>query len=272
MNNPEAKLTGHKNIKKIMGEQLNLFYLALSFFTRIPIPQSVRYSAELLNKANRYFSLVGLLLASILASCYWLTSQALPVSVSVLITMALSLLLTGAFHEDGLADMADGIGGAFDVEKRLAIMKDSRIGTYGSATLMLALALKFSLLFSLAEQGIYILISALFLGASLSRAVAASLISSLPYVSEQSTSKSKPLAQSQSTQELSIVVIIGALPLLLFSPLVALSCLLVLSVFRLFFGRWLLAKIGGFTGDCLGAAQQLSELLIYIILVAFLQP
>ncbi|WP_245942429.1 adenosylcobinamide-GDP ribazoletransferase [Candidatus Colwellia aromaticivorans] len=271
MNNPEVKLKAHDNIQKIMGEQLNLFYLALSFFTRIPIPQNVRYSAELLNKANRYFSLVGLLLASILAVCYWLISQTLPINVSVLVIMALSLLLTGAFHEDGLADMADGIGGAFNVEKRLAIMKDSRIGTYGSVTLILALALKFSLLFFLAEQDVFILICALFLGASLSRALAASLISSLPYVSEQSSSKSKPLAQSQSKQELLIVVIIGALPLILYSWSVALSCLLILLIFRQLFSRWLLAKIGGFTGDCLGAAQQIAELLIYFVLVAFLQ-
>lgn len=271
MNNPEVKLKGYEKIKIIMGEQLNLFYLALSFFTRLPIPQSMRYSAELLNKANRYFSLVGLLLASILAVCYWLTSQTLPVSVSVLITMVLSILLTGAFHEDGLADMADGIGGAFDVEKRLAIMKDSRIGTYGSVALILALALKFALLFSLAEQGTLVLICALFLGASLSRALAASLISSLPYVSDESSSKSKPLAQNQSKQELFIVVIIGVLPLMLYSTIVALSCLLTLLLFRQLFSRWLRVKIGGFTGDCLGAAQQIAELLIYFVLVAFLQ-
>lgn len=270
MTNPKVKQKSYAKIQKIGCEQLNLFYLAVSFFTRIPVPKSMRYSAAQLNKANRYFSLVGLLLASILAVCYWLTSQVLPMSVSVLITMAFSLLLTGAFHEDGLADMADGIGGAFDVEKRLAIMKDSRIGTYGSAALIFALALKFSLLFSLAEQGTFVFISALFLGASLSRALSSSLISSLPYVSDPSDSKSKPLAQSQSKQELLIVVIIGVLPLLLFSPLVALSCLLVLSIFRQYFSRWLLAKIGGFTGDCLGAAQQIAELLIYMVLVAFL--
>jgi len=271
VNNEEVKLTTYDKCKIRMGEQLNLFYLALSFFTRLPIPKNVRYSAELLNRANRYFSLVGLLLASILAICYWLSSQVLPIHVSVLITMALSLLLTGAFHEDGLADMADGIGGAFDREKRLAIMKDSRIGTYGSAALMLALALKFSLLFSLAEQGVYLLMSALFLGASLSRALAASLISCLPYVSEESSSKSKPLAQSQSTQELLIVLTVGALPLFFYSLPVILSCTLSLLLFRQIFSRWLMTKIGGFTGDCLGAAQQLSELLIYLILVAFIQ-
>ena len=271
MNNAEVKLTAYDKFKNSLGEQLNLFYLALSFFTRLPIPKNVRYSAELLNKANRYFSLVGLLLAGILAVCYWISSQALPIHVSVLITMAISLLLTGAFHEDGLADMADGIGGAFDIEKRLAIMKDSRIGTYGSAALMLALALKFSLLLSLAEQDIYLFISALFLGASLSRALAASLISCLPYVSEESNSKSKPLAQSQSKQELWIVVIVGAFPLVLYNISVALSCVLLLIIFRQLFSRWLLSKIGGFTGDCLGAAQQISELLIYVILVAFLQ-
>ena len=248
--------------------QLNLVFLAISFFTRVPVPKSMQYSAVLLNQANRYFSLVGILLGALLALSYVGFSYFLPSNIAILLTMALSLLLTGAFHEDGLADMADGIGGAFEIEKKLAIMKDSRIGTYGSVTLLMALLLKFSLLVELAQHDSNYLLLTIILAASLSRAVAGSLISSMPYVSDSEQSKSKPLAQAQSSTELIILLLIGAAPLLFYPAYIILSILLVLLVFRGLFKRWLMAKIGGFTGDCLGAAQQISELLIYIVLVA----
>lgn len=250
--------------------QLNLLYLALSFFTRLPVPQSMHYSEVLLNKANRYFSLVGLVTGLLLALIYFCFSSFLPVNIAVLLTMGVSLLLTGAFHEDGLADMADGIGGAFAREKRLSIMKDSRIGTYGAAALVMALLLKFTLLVELAQQESNHLLLALILAASLSRAVAGSLISSMPYVSDDEQSKSKPLAQAQSSTELSILLLIGIAPLIFYASEVVFALLLVLLIFRWLFKQWLMDKIGGFTGDCLGAAQQISELLIYLTLVSFI--
>ena len=250
--------------------QLNLFYLALSFFTRLPVPQSMHYSEILLNKANRYFSLVGLVTGLLLALIYVGFSSFLPVNIAVLLIMGVSLLLTGAFHEDGLADMADGIGGAFTREKRLSIMKDSRIGTYGAAALVMALLLKFTLLVELTQQDSNHLLLALILAASLSRAVAGSLISSMPYVTDDDLSKSKPLAQAQSSTELSILLLIGIAPLIFYASEVVFALLLVSLIFRWLFKQWLMDKIGGFTGDCLGAAQQISELLIYLTLVSFI--
>jgi len=242
--------------------------LALSFFTRLPVPKSMHYSETLLNRANRYFSLVGLVVGILLVLSYCLFSSFLPLTVTILLTMIFSLLLTGAFHEDGLADMADGIGGAFSVDKRLTIMKDSRIGTYGAVTLLMALLLKFALLIELAKQDSNHLLHAIILGAGLSRAVAGSLISAMPYVSDSEQSKSKPLAQAQSSKELIILLAIGAVPLIFYSASVIFYLLMVLIVFRVLFKKWLMTKIGGFTGDCLGAAQQIAELLIYITLVA----
>ncbi len=249
-------------------EQLNLFYLALSFFTRLPVPKNMHYSESLLNQANRYFSLVGLVIGVLLVLSYCLFSSFFPVTIAILLTMSISLLLTGAFHEDGLADMADGIGGAFDLEKRLSIMKDSRIGTYGAVTLLMALLLKFTLLVELAKQDSNHLLFAIVMAASLSRAVAGSLISAMPYVSDSEQSKSKPLAKAQSSTELITLLVIGAAPLLFYSSSILFYILLVLIAFRWLFKNWLMAKIGGFTGDCLGAAQQISELLIYLTLVA----
>ncbi len=252
--------------------QLNLFFLALSFFTRIPVPEKTNFSVKLLNQANRYFSLVGIILGVILAFCFYLISSYFSITISVVLTMMISLLLTGAFHEDGLADMADGIGGSFEVGKRLVIMKDSRIGTYGAVTLFISLLLKFTLLVELAQYSVMSVIAALVLASALSRAVAASLISSMPYVSDENSSKSKPLASSQSGSELVTLLLIGIFPLFFYSIEIMVISLIVLFLFQRLFRLWLLEKISGFTGDCLGAAQQISELIIYLILVCYLSP
>ena len=257
-------------LKNKVAAQLNLFYLALSFFTRLPVPKTMHYSEALLNKANRFFSLVGLVTGLLLALSYVCFSTFLPANIAILLTMTISLLLTGAFHEDGLADMADGIGGAFTIEKRLTIMKDSRIGTYGAVTLVMALLLKFTLLVNLAEQNSNHLLLAIILAEVLSRAVAGSLISSMPYVSDIEQSKSKPLAQAQSSSELALLLLIGITPLIFYSGEVIFTLLIVLVLFRWLFKRWLMARIGGFTGDCLGAGQQLSELLIYLTIVSYI--
>lgn len=258
--------TSTKVYLRYLTRQVNLFYLALSFFTRIPVPQSMYYSAELLNKSGRYFSLVGLLLAGILSVTFIIFSCFFSYTISAALLLVVSLLLTGAFHEDGLADMADGIGGGMTVEKRLSIMKDSRIGTYGAAALLMSLTLKLLLFIELAYLGV--LISSLFLGYGLSRAVAASLIYDLPYVADADTSKSKPLANKQSPFELMLLVVLGTLPFIFFPFSTLLSILVTLFIFRILFKKWLVKRIGGYTGDCLGACQQLAELLIYLVIIA----
>ncbi len=259
-----------QSLREKCSAELNLFYLALSFFTCLPVPKKMKYTSELLSQSNRYFSLVGLLLGIIIASSFYIFSLVFPLIVNILLIMMISLLLTGAFHEDGLTDMADGIGGAFEPKQRLAIMKDSRIGTYGAATLIITLALKFSLLLTLAQHSDFTLIAALLLGYSLSRTLAASLISALPYISDENSSKSDSFVQLQTSQDIIILILFGAMPLFLFSLYILLSIVLTLFLFRTIFIRWLTAKIGGYTGDCLGAAQQVSELLIYLVLVFFL--
>ncbi|CAH0526121.1 adenosylcobinamide-GDP ribazoletransferase [Vibrio hippocampi] len=247
--------------------QVQLFCLAVSFFSRLPIPSSTPYSPERMNRAGRYFALVGTLLGLLCGLVFHLVEYALPSSVAVIVTMAFSLLLTGAFHEDGLADMADGIGGGMTVERRLAIMKDSRLGTYGTVTLVLALMMKFSLLDELSNHTA--LLAIFVLAYTYSRAVAASLISAMPYVSDLDTSKSKPLASTQTQQELAFLVFCGVLSSLIFGLTVALLLAVVAVLFRYLFIKWLTARLGGFTGDCLGAAQQIMELLIYLVLLVY---
>ena len=254
----------------LLKKQLNLFYLALSFFTRIPIPTNTAYSSQLLNQSGRYFSLIGLLVGAVAALSYCGSQLLFSDSVAIVISMIISLLLTGAFHEDGLADMADGIGGGMTADKRLLIMKDSRIGTYGAASLVLVLMFKYVLLSDLTFD-LSLFCFSLILAHGLSRAVAASLIFDMPYVSDIDTSKSKPLASRQSMFELVILLVIGCLPLFYFSVSLALWLLPMLLLFRQLFKRWLMKRIGGFTGDCLGATQQLSEIIIYLMILAVVQ-
>lgn len=245
-----------------MKKQLNLFLLALGFFSRIPMPAWIDYSAENLNRASRYFTLVGWLLGGLVALVFLAADYLFSNSISLWLAMAFSLLLTGAFHEDGLADSADGLGGAFVREKKISIMKDSRIGTYGATALVMALLGKYLLLLENTQIALAILIAY-----PLSRTVAASLVFDMRYVADEDGSKSKPLANNQSKTDL-LILLVTCLPVFLLLPwqqaMLIITALIVLRYAAKFYFQ---QQIGGYTGDCLGAAQQISELGIYALLL-----
>ena len=255
--------------------QWQLFCLALMFFTQLPVTKilakKLPYSEKRMNHANRYFSLVGLIIGLLVILSYAVFSYLFTLEIAVILTMITSVFITGAFHEDGLADMADGMGGGYTKPKRLIIMKDSRIGTYGAVTLVLSLLLKFQLLIELG-QGSFLMISVVF-AYVLSRAFAASLIFDTPYVTDDDHSKSKPIASKQSKHDVVILFAVALIPCLAFPWFfddyfsLVVVILAILLVARFVFRHWLMGKIGGFTGDCLGAAQQISELVIYLVIV-----
>lgn len=245
-----------------LKRELNLFFLALEFFSRIPMPKQLVYSSENLNRSSRYFTLVGWLLGALVALFFFTAHSVFSNNISLWLTIAFSLLLTGAFHEDGLADTADGFGGGFARERKLAIMKDSRLGTYGTAALVMALAGKYLLLIENSHIAFSLLIAS-----ALSRTTAASLIFDMQYVTNDDASKSKPLANNQSTVDLA-VLLLSALPVFLLlnwkNALIIIGALIIVR----YIARWYFNKqIGGYTGDCLGAAQQISELIIYAMLL-----
>jgi len=248
-----------------LQEQLTLLLLALSFFTRIPINLSAEITPIQLSKASRYFAVVGIFVGVICSLMYMVSEAYLPKSMAILIAMATSLLITGAFHEDGWADVWDGFGGGWSIEQKLNIMKDSRLGTYGAAALFVILMLKFQSLMALASP-----IMALILAHTLSRVVATSLIYSMPYVAVDATSKVKPVAQELSKNSLMILLITGLVVSLWFLPLVdCISLFVILFIFRSLLAFWFNRQLGGYTGDCLGAAQQSSEIVIYLSLLIF---
>ncbi|PMM36219.1 adenosylcobinamide-GDP ribazoletransferase, partial [Vibrio lentus] len=196
-----------RSLKDRVTYQWELFALAMGFFSRLPMPKNTPYSSERMNRSGRYFSMVGLLLGVLCGGLFLLLDIVFPSSIAIFLMMSFSLMLTGAFHEDGLTDMADGIGGGMTLERRLAIMKDSRIGTYGASALVMALLGKWVLLNELVSMtGLFMVIVTSY---TFSRAIAASLIYDMPYVSDLDTSKSKPLANKQTKGELVFVLIIG---------------------------------------------------------------
>lgn len=238
-----------------------VFLLAVGFLTRIPIPADPDFSDEKLNGASRYFPLVGLLVAGV-AALVFVAAVAIfnNIVLAVLLSMVTSILLTGAFHEDGFADSCDGFGGGWRAEDVLRIMKDSRIGTYGTVALVLVLGLKAATLSAMPSTGV--VVSALLWAHIMSRWLATSYLLDLHYV--RGEGKSKPLA---TTMPLSHWLWSGLpiLPLLIFTGLPALFPLIVvLLIFRFAFAAYLRRRIGGYTGDALGAAQQVTEIIIYL--------
>ncbi len=252
-------------------QQIRLFFIALQFFTRLPIPRWVGFEAGWLQHASRYFPLVGCVVAAIAAAVYFAAALVLPAPVAAVLSTVASIYLTGAFHEDGFADTCDGLGGGMTRERALEIMKDSRVGAYGAIGIACMLAAKLSALAMLPPR---VAVGALLLAHPLSRLAAASLIWQLDYV--RGEGKAKPLAQQMTSAEFAIAAVTALLPapfliaLGWITPGALLAALLGAALAALWLGRKLHRRLGGYTGDCLGAVQQVAEVFIYIGVLATL--
>lgn len=245
--------------------ELEYFFGAVRFFTRLPVPAWVGHSSEALNASARYFPAVGLVVGGLSALVYWAALQLWTAPVAVLLAMAASLFATGAFHEDGLADMVDGFGGGWEKARILEIMKDSRVGSFGAVALVLALSGKWALLVALPEA---LVPAALVAGHAVSRFASTGLIRLLDYVREDAESKAKPLATRLSWGALAVAALFAALPLVWLPPLSVAIALGLVVLATGWLARRFVRWIGGYTGDCLGATQQVAELAFYLGLAA----
>lgn len=255
-------------------KELNLFLTALEFYTRIPCSRWVNHSANRLNSATRYLPVIGWITGFVSAITFIASHYLFGTSLAVIFSMAASVLLTGAFHEDGFADFCDGFGGGWTKDKILLIMKDSRTGAYGVVGLVLILLTKF-----LALQQLVLLVQerpfaviVMFVSAhSLSRFFAASFIFTHRYVRSED-SKAKPVAEGISGYTLTVAAVLALLPPAMgvtFTPIVVLVAqIFVLYLLKLYLGWYFTKWIGGYTGDCLGAAQQLSEMAVYLVYIS----
>ncbi len=269
-----------------MVQGLRHFLLAVQFFTRIPITGRlaawVGYSPAMLRASAAHFPGVGWLVGLWCAGVFWLVANGLgnvgagPWVAAVLSTAA-GVWLTGAFHEDGLADTADALGGHVSRERALEIMKDSRIGSYGTVTLVLVLLLKVVLLAWLAQAVGTVAVACGVLGAHVaSRALPLLTIATLPHVGHTPTSKSKPLADHVQPAALGVAAVwwVGALAVVAWGapawpwPVALLGAVLGWG----WTWRLLQRRLGGYTGDTLGATQQLTELGWYLGAAVALAP
>ncbi|WP_271764645.1 adenosylcobinamide-GDP ribazoletransferase [Aquimarina algiphila] len=248
-----------------MKKEIYIFFTALMFFTRIPCPKWVNHDPQYLRLSSKYFPLIGIIVGSIGALIYYGASFLFSTEISLLLSILATVYATGAFHEDGFADVCDGFGGGWTKEKILLIMKDSRLGTYGTVGLLLILGVKFA---ALRETNTLYIPLILISGHSLSRFIATTLIFTHPYVRDAEDSKAKPAAKSMTISMLIISSIFGIAPLFFFkNPWIFLT-LIPMYVSKIFLAYKFKKWIGGQTGDCAGAVQQLSEVVFYLTIIA----
>jgi adenosylcobinamide-GDP ribazoletransferase len=242
----------------------NIVITAFMFFTRLPMPPIKNYNPVYLQKSSKYFSWVGLFVGFTACLPLYFLNDFFGWNITILLSMATTILVTGAFHEDGFADCCDAFGGGWNKEKILTIMKDSRLGTYGVIGLIGILSLKFAFLLALSQLvDINTFLLLVLLSHSFSRLAAVFMMHFLPYVQDIDASKAKPLAnQKLSFLQMLIAFIAPIIPFLFLNLNYALIVLPIIPLFlyiKYYFNKW----IGGYTGDCLGATQQIFELVIY---------
>ncbi|WP_417617578.1 adenosylcobinamide-GDP ribazoletransferase [Oceanisphaera sp.] len=248
-----------------------LLLVATQFLTRLPVPELRDFQPQWLHQSSRYFPAVGLLIGLLCAGVFWLGTVLFGPLVAAVASTAFGIKLTGAFHEDGLADTCDGLGGGLTREHTLTIMKDSRLGTFGTLGVLMAVLLKVSLL---ASMPVVLALIALVVGHCGSRLLSISLIALLPYGGDLEHAKAKPMAQQLTLVQGIIGALWLGLALLIADVLwpAAMAAIpawqwaltLMLAVFATDHMRRLLhRRLNGYTGDGLGATQQLSELAIY---------
>lgn len=250
--------------------QLSTFAIALQFMTRLPGLGDADWTRDRERASVGYYSASGAIIGLIAALVYWLAGQLFPPLLASLIAVAAAIMTTGALHEDGLADICDGIGGGKTRDKALAIMKDSRIGAYGTLGLIVFIGAK---VIALASLPAAMVIAALVGAHAASRAAILGVLATAHYVRAEGGTASavaaKPSSQSWTVTGGTLALVV--LACLLIMPVSAIVCavagaaVLVLAMRQVF-----MRKLGGYTGDCLGAVQQAGELGFYLGLAAWL--
>jgi adenosylcobinamide-GDP ribazoletransferase len=253
----------------VARRQLDIFLAAVMFLTRLPVGRFHEFREEDVAPSTIYFPIVGALIG-LAGGLALLTSAALPAFVAVLVSMLVTVSITGGLHEDGLADSADGLIGGQDSQRRLEIMKDSRIGAYGALALWFSLTAKLFLVQSLLAVNLVMAVEAMVIGHCLGRTATVALLTCLSYARIE-YSKSSGFGNKVTFRQLVPVLGFAIILSLLLLGLQGVFCLTAGIVVTFVCGLYFKDKIGGITGDCLGAANQLVELSAYLSLLT-LQP
>ena len=244
-----------------VGREIGHFFVGIMFLTRLPVPLGLRHVEGRLARSARYFPLVGVLVGLITSAVFYAASLLLPAAVVAGLTIAAGLIVTGALHEDGLADTCDGLGGGATAEHALEIMRDSQIGTFGAAALILSIGLRWAALsgFS-AEQGVVALIVA----HAVSRAMIPPVLVSGHYARSRGLASS--VARGVHHLEAAFALVLAIAVAMIAGPSIGLAALAAAIIAAGAMLSLLIRKIGGYTGDGLGAIQQAAEISILVVL------
>jgi len=241
-----------------LRSEFETFVGAIRFFTRLSVPGPFGHGSVSLERAIRYYPVAGLIVGGIAALFFAVASFFWPKTLAVLAAIIAAIYFTGAIHEDGWSDMVDGFGGGWDKEKILEIMRDSCIGSFGATALVVLLLARF---FTLIEIDLRLVPLALIAGHALSRLCATCVLGSLDYA--RGDGKAKAFNNRLGGGELTFAALTGLLPLLFIPPQQVIPGLVLALAATLWLARLFKRQIGGYTGDCIGAVQQLSEVAFY---------
>jgi adenosylcobinamide-GDP ribazoletransferase len=239
------------------ADEAQLFVHAVQLLTRLPTPRVPAPPQDALARAAKYFPLVGEMVGALSAMALLLAGLRLQGALPALLAVAAGIVLTGAFHEDGVADTADALGGGLDRARRLQIMKDSRIGTYGAVALGMSLAIKVLALAQIAPP--IAAAVALIAAHGGGRCAAVAGMGLLPYAGDPEAAKLKPVAIGVGRAEMLIALVLTLPPLLFMRPDAALIGALTGCLAALWPALAARRLIGGYTGDVLGAIEQAFE-------------
>ncbi|MCB1387364.1 MAG: adenosylcobinamide-GDP ribazoletransferase [Nitratireductor sp.] len=251
--------------------------LALRFFTRLPLPETDSTidgtggdgtggdaQARDLAGAARAFPLAGLVIGALIALVWTVAASLLPPLPAAGLAIGAGLLITGALHEDGFSDCADGLGGGGNRERALEIMRDSRIGAFGAAALIVSIGLRWT---ALAQLDLVMGAAALLIAHAVSRAAIVPAMALSRYARAQGLAST--VATGTSRETLVLTLAIAALIALLFGGWAGLVAAAIATGCALAFLKRLEARLGGYTGDGLGAMQQIAEIAVLLVLAGF---
>ena len=265
-----------------MKRQLHLILSALSFYTRCPVPQAIHDdNGTLLPDAIRYLPVVGWFAGAISGFVYLAVASLFGSAIGIIMALIGGILFTGAFHEDGFADVCDGFGGGYTKSRILEIMKDSHLGTYGVIGLMFLLGLKFVALQQVVDNidkqsilnrsSISTILLLFIVTHSLSRFAAITVVFRHTYA-RITESKVSGAVEKRRVKNVVLAALFTVLPLtlLVLHTGIVLFAVIIIPVLLVAFiaGSYFQKHIGGYTGDCLGAVQQIAEVVIYLSFIA----
>lgn len=246
----------------MIAREASLFRIALQFLTIIPVGSMGAWPDDWLARSAKYMPLVGALIGAIAGTALLVSAAFFPEPLPAVIGLAIAVLLTGALHEDGLADTADGLGGGVTRERRIEILRDSRIGTYGVLALIAVFAFKGAALTALdPSSAARVLIAA----HAIARLGAVLGIVALPYAGGENAKVSTP-ASKMTGGEIAIAILFGVLPgLIVLQFNVFLICTVFAMIAPVAIAFIAHRRIGGYTGDILGAIEQVFEAAFIVV-------